>query len=79
MGRKVSIARLAALTSSGAPRVAMIVKSRTSPRRVWRLRGDHGLVDRALGWFGRKIRLDLGIVAAPAPECRTCCRKLTQK
>ena len=49
IGRNVSIARFAAVTSSGAPRVAMTVNSSTSPTRVWSLSETTGWVAAPVG------------------------------
>jgi hypothetical protein len=49
MGRKVSIARFAADTSSGAPRVAITVKRLTSPSGVRRSSETTGWVAGLVG------------------------------
>ena len=49
IGRKVSIARFAAVTSSGAPRVAMTVNSLTSQREVCSLSETTGSVEGLVG------------------------------
>ena len=49
IGRNVSIARFAAVTSSGAPRVAITVNSSTSPTEVWSLSETTGWVAGLVG------------------------------